>query len=181
MKNSKTFIRLAGGFIIMIMLFNFCDTKQNQHNDSIAKSDNQARTDALKEANDQLYSALNSLFVGDAEPLAVIWSHGDDVTQLSPFGGIVTGWDEIYKEFKEQAALKFGGKIACKDLKIVTGTDLGYTICIEKGENLSVDGQPITVSHRATNIFRLENGKWRLIHHHTDLAPQLEDEFYGEN
>lgn len=25
-----------------------------------------------------------------------------------------------------------------------------------------------------TNIFHLENGQWKLVHHHTDLSPQLE-------
>ena len=54
------------------------------------------------------------------------------------------------------------------------GTDMGYTACVEEGENMSAEGKPVVVSHRATNIFRLEDGKWKLVHHHTDLSPQLE-------
>jgi ketosteroid isomerase-like protein len=38
---------------------------------------------------------------------------------------------------------------------------------------MSVGGQPVAVEHRATNIFRREQGR-KLIHHHTDPAPALQ-------
>jgi ketosteroid isomerase-like protein len=31
------------------------------------------------------------------------------------------------------------------------------------------------VEHRATLIFRREQGKWKLVHHHTDLSAGLEE------
>jgi ketosteroid isomerase-like protein len=40
---------------------------------------------------------------------------------------------------------------------------------------MTAAGKPVEVSHRATNIFRREEGQWRLIHHHTDLSPQLDN------
>jgi ketosteroid isomerase-like protein len=43
---------------------------------------------------------------------------------------------------------------------------------IEVGENV-VDDQPHKFSIRATNIFRKEEGKWKLIAHHTDKVPYL--------
>jgi ketosteroid isomerase-like protein len=36
-----------------------------------------------------------------------------------------------------------------------------------------VNGQPQTVTIRATNIFRRENGQWKMIGHHTDLLTFL--------
>lgn len=108
------------------------------------------------------------------DPMNQIWSHGQDVTIMGPFGGRLTGWDKVGAEFAKQSAMKFGGKITCKDLHVQAGTDVGYAVCVEVGENMSTDGKPIAVSHRATNVFHLEEGKWKLVHHHTDVSPQLE-------
>jgi ketosteroid isomerase-like protein len=117
------------------------------------------------------------MFTGNAELLSAVWSHSDYVTQMGPFGGRLTGWQAVNEEFKKVADMKLGGKIVCKDLHIYTGTDMGYTVCVEEGENISPEGKSVMVSHRATNIFHLENGQWKLIHHHTDISAQLENTF----
>ncbi len=128
----------------------------------------------LKAANDRFYAALNAMFTGELAPMNAIWSHRDDVTNMGPFGGRLTGWQAVGAEFKKEAGMKLGGRVACKDVIIHAGDDMGYTVCVEQGENMSADGKPVTVSHRATNVFRRENGQWRLVHHHTDISPQLE-------
>lgn len=125
-------------------------------------------------ANEKLYAGLNEMFTGNLETLNNLWSHTENITDMGPFGGRLTGWNEVKAEFEKEAAMKFGGKIVCKDLHVFAGTDMGYTVCIEEGENMSEDGKPVKVTHRATNIFHLENGEWKLVHHQTDLAPQLE-------
>jgi ketosteroid isomerase-like protein len=134
-------------------------------------------TEAEKEiraANDQFYAALNSMFTGDLAPMNAIWSHQDDVTDLGPFGGRLAGWDAVGAEFKKEAGMKLGGHVICKDLLVRAAFEMGYTVCVEQGENMSADGKPVMVSHRATNIFRRENGQWKLVHHHTDISTQLE-------
>lgn len=94
---------------------------------------------------------------------------------MGPFGGSLKGWDQVSEEFQKVTAMKLGGKIICKDLHVFAGSDVGYTICVEEGENIGPDGKPVSVSHRATNIFHLEDGKWRLVHHHTDIPAPLEE------
>jgi ketosteroid isomerase-like protein len=128
----------------------------------------------LREANVQFYAALNAMFTGDLAPMNAIWSHRDDVTNMGPFGGRLTGWEAVGTEFKREAGMKFGGRVVCKDLIVQVGGDMGYTVCVEHGEHMSAEGKPVAVNHRATNIFRCENGQWKLVHHHTDLSPQLE-------
>lgn len=128
----------------------------------------------LRAANDQFYAALNSMFTGDLAPMNAIWSHRSDITNLGPFGGRLTGWEAVGAEFAKEAGMKLGGRVVCKDPVVYAGRDLGYTVCVEEGENMSAAGKPVTVSHRATNIFRLEDGHWKLAHHHTDLSPQLQ-------
>ncbi len=128
----------------------------------------------LRAANDQFYAALNAMFTGDLAPMNAIWAHQEEITDMGPFGGRLTGWTQVGEEFKREAAMKIGGHVGYKDLVVQVGGDMGYTVCIEQGENMSTDGKPVMVSHRATNVFRLINGQWKMVHHHTDLSPQLE-------
>ena len=148
-----------------------------QQEKSSTRSGGEHTTEAekgLRAANDQFYAALNSMFTGDLAPMNAIWAHQDEVTDMGPFGGRLTGWKMVGEEFKKEAAMKIGGHVSCKDLVVQVGSDMGYTVCIEQGENMSTDGKPVLVSHRATNIFRLINGQWKMVHHHTDISPQLE-------
>lgn len=133
----------------------------------------------IRAANDRLYEGLNAMFTGDLEPLNKLWSHSDNITYMGPFGGQLIGWKAVHADFAKVAAMKLGGKIVCKDLHVFAGMGMGYTICVEAGENIGEDGQPVKVSHRATNIFHLENGEWKLVHHHTDISLQLEEAFEG--
>ncbi|MGD9225297.1 MAG: nuclear transport factor 2 family protein [Desulfobacterales bacterium] len=128
----------------------------------------------LRAANDQFYAALNAMFTGDLAPMNAIWSHGEDVSNQGPFGDRMDGWAAVKAQFKKEADMVLGGRVTCQALIVRAGKDLGYTVCVEKGENMTAAGKPVEVSHRATNVFRLENGQWRLVHHHTDLSPQLE-------
>lgn len=133
-------------------------------------------TQAVEQASTKFYEGLNALFTGDSQPIQDVWSHADDVTCLGPAGGILVGWDAIRAQWEHQSALKLGGKIEPADLHIVVGNDLAIAQCYERGENVDAQGQPIQVSIRATNVFRKENGQWKLISHHTDLLPFLESE-----
>ena len=146
------------------------------NNGTEVDNDHQMKVEeGLREANDMFYAALNAMFIGDLEPMDDIWSHDTRGTDMGPFGGRLTGWEAIRAEFKKEADMKLGGKVVCKDLHIYARKNMGYTICVEEGENMSADGKSVVVRHRATNIFQLEDGKWKLIHHHTDLSPQLQE------
>ena len=124
-------------------------------------------------ANDQFYTALNMLFTGELAPMNAIWSHANDVTYMSPVGGFQVGWDAVRKDWETQAALKLGGKLVASEMQVTAGRDIAAVSDIEKGENLNVKGEIQKVSIRATNIFRKEDGQWKMIGHHVDLLPQM--------
>jgi len=124
-------------------------------------------------ANDQFYTALNTLFTGELAPMNAIWSHANDVTYMSPVGGVQVGWDAVRKDWETQAALKLGGKLVASEMQVTAGRDIAAVSDIEKGENLNVKGEIQKVSILATNIFRKEDGQWKMIGHHVDRLPQM--------
>jgi ketosteroid isomerase-like protein len=129
---------------------------------------------AVMNAVVQFYAALNTMFTGNVEPMKEVWSHADDVTYMGPGGGFQVGWDKVLENWEAQAAMKLGGKVDPADMQITVGQDIAVTNNYEKGENTNARGEIQKVSIRATNIFRKEDGKWKMIGHHTDLLPYLE-------
>src|SRR5438105_12240621 len=64
---------------------------------------------ALRQASDQFYTALNSMFMGNMAQMTEIWSHAADITNMGPFGGRLMGWDAVRKQFEREAKMKLGG------------------------------------------------------------------------
>lgn len=149
------------------------DDQKNSTTENSEKNRQKMKQELLA-ANDSFYAALNSMFVGNLDPMNTIWLQTKEVTDMGPFGDRLTGWEAVGAEFKKEAGMKLGGKITCKDVHSYTGTDMGYVVCVEEGKNMSADGKPVTVRFRATNIFQYVNGQWKMVHHHTDLSPPLE-------
>jgi len=49
------------------------------------------------------------------------------------------------------------------------GDKLAVMYAMESGENTNIGGKREKVAIRVTNLFRHENGAWKMIGHHTDL------------
>lgn len=128
---------------------------------------------AVLKANDAFYGALNAMFTGEIAPMEKVWSHAEDVTYMGPDGKFLVGWGDVSANWTKQAGLKLGGEIREENVQMKIGTDLATVECREVGENL-VNGKATPVSLRATNVYRKENGEWRMIGHHTDKLPFLE-------
>jgi ketosteroid isomerase-like protein len=176
MKKTESLLMLSLVLTITIFFISSCNTKEKTKTMGNSSSSS-TKIAELTEAHNQLYAGLNKMFTGDIEPLNNVWSHSDSITYMGPFGGILRGWGEVGADFEKVAAMKLGGKITANNLHLYAGTDIGYTSCVEEGENIGPDGKVIKVSHRATNIFHFEGGKWKLVHHHTDISSQLEKGF----
>jgi ketosteroid isomerase-like protein len=132
-----------------------------------------AEEKAVRNSVKQFYAALNVMFTGDLGPMKAVWSHAKDVTYMGPGGGFRIGWAQVLADWETQAAMKLGGKVEPGDMHIMVGQELAVVQNYEKGENTNVEGKTQRVSIRATNLFRKEDGKWKMIGHHTDLLPYL--------
>jgi ketosteroid isomerase-like protein len=130
--------------------------------------------DDVREASNKFYAALSSMLNGDAGPLAGIWSHSATVTTMHPIGGREVGWEQVRKSWEQVAQLASGGHGKLVDQVIRIVGDVAYELGVERGQ-VKLAGQQVTIDHRVTNIYRREGGAWKVVHHHTDVAPAMLD------
>ena len=128
--------------------------------------------DAVRSASARFYSALNRMADGDGSEMSRAWSHSETVTAMHPIGGEQVGWDAVTGACAGVAELASGGHVEIADQEIHTGEDLAYELGTERG-NMKLAGESIAIEQRVTNIYRREEGQWKLVHHHTDLSPAM--------
>ena len=121
----------------------------------------------LTEATEQFYSALADVLGGDADAMLELLSQSEDSSYLGPMGGYVIGAADIRDAWVKQAEVKLGGTVTPSALHYVVGGDLGVVTGWEKGALHR--GLPGEVNIRATSTYRIEDGRPRMIGHHTDL------------
>ena len=128
--------------------------------------------DEVREASKRFYAGLNRMANGDAGPLADIWSQGADATTMHPIGGREVGRGKVQESFQQVAQVASEGLIRLDDQLIRVTGDLAYELGIERG-TLKLVGQQAAIDGRVTNIYRREAGKWKIVHHHTDISPAM--------
>lgn len=128
--------------------------------------------DDVREASVKFYAALNRMANGDAGPMAERWSWNADVTALHPIGGREVGWGKVGTSFDQVAQAASEGRIRLDDQLIRVAGELAYEVGVERG-SLALAGRHAELDQRVTNIYRKEAGKWKVVHHHTDLSPAM--------
>jgi ketosteroid isomerase-like protein len=118
--------------------------------------------------------AEEALVHGDVEPRLAMWSRRDPVSVLGALGPNKTGWDDVSgifrwvaERFSKQEITDFRFDVEVAE---VSG-DMAYSVGYERF-NTSVDGgpkEPYTV--RVTHVYRREDGEWKIVHRHGDVAP----------
>ncbi len=122
----------------------------------------------LRSTLPRLKEADTALHNGDASPRGMMWSHKDPVTL---FGLALSnqGWGEIGPLF-ERLASRFSNCTSFEYDVVAAGLsgDLAYIVAIEH-TTASIDGSdPQSYSLRVTQIFRREDGEWKVVHRHAD-------------
>jgi ketosteroid isomerase-like protein len=118
--------------------------------------------------------ALGHLVEGRPEPFKALWSHSDDVVIMGAFGGYEQGWAQVSARLDWAAAGIRATDRAAENVVTVVGDDLAYTVDLEHMTR-HVGDRPNPRTLRCTQVYRRENGEWKVILRHADELP-LKDE-----
>lgn len=114
-----------------------------------------------------LYQAELALHNGDAAPRRALWSDREPVSVLGAMRNVrgqralVTLFADLARMFSDCTSYRF--ELLSAD---VVG-DAAYTVGLEHS-TVTVDGAPRSYTLRATQVYRRENGRWRVAHRHAD-------------
>lgn len=133
-----------------------------------------ATEDDVRKVSGQFYAGLNRMANGDASAMADVWSHSAATTAMHPVGDRQVGWDAVKASFDQFAQLATDGKIELSEQLVRVCGDAAYEAGIERGR-MKLGGVPVTIEHRVTNIYQREAGAWKMVHHHTDSSPALQE------
>jgi len=117
----------------------------------------------------RLIPAENALHDGDAAPRLAIWTTHEPVTVLGAWRN-AHGLEEVRQLFND-LALDFSD-FRSYDLELLAADVIGdaaYTVALEHTQS-SVRGEPRTYTLRATQVYRREDGEWRVCHRHGDTV-----------
>lgn len=118
-----------------------------------------------------LWDAEVAVHNGDAGPRRAIWSRKEPVTVLGAWKN-ASGQQELDELFDHLA----GSFSDCTSfefelLEAEVRGDTAYTVGFEH-TSVSVNGVPRTYTLRATQIYRREDGAWRVAHRHGSAPPE---------
>ena len=129
------------------------------------------REDFIDWVHSVLRDAEIAVHNGDAGPRRAIWSRNDPVTVLGAWKD-ATGQQELDDLFAHLA--DSFSNCTSYEFELVEAEVLGdtaYTVGFEH-TSASVNGVPRTYTLRATQIYRRENGAWKVAHRHGSAPPQ---------
>jgi ketosteroid isomerase-like protein len=128
--------------------------------------------DEVRNTSNQFYEALNKMVNGSSKSLSDIWSHSSAVTTMHPIGGRQVGWEDVWATWDQTAKVASEGQVKLQDQVIRVVGDFAYEIGVENA-GFRIAGQKVTDKVRVTNIYQKEGGKWKIVHHHSDLSPAM--------
>lgn len=113
-----------------------------------------AATEAVLAANAAFYSAFNER---DTASMDVIWARRAAVSCIHPHGNLLTSREQVMASWFAMLANPAQGKIVVGGEVVSVRGEVAMVACRE-----FVAGTPVV----ATNLFVLEDGHWRMAHHH---------------
>jgi ketosteroid isomerase-like protein len=127
------------------------------------------RDDFLTWVNSSLYVAERALHNGDPGPRRALWSRSEPVSVLGAWRNArgQEELDELFTALGRSFSDCTSYSLELQEFDVVG--DMAYTAGLEH-TSASVDGQPRTYTLRATQVYRREDGEWKVAHRHADTV-----------
>lgn len=107
---------------------------------------------------------------GDISPLDEIATQVSPATIFDPMGNVVEGADEV-NAANESGAKHFepGGENRFEILQMSASDKIAFWSGIQRSKiRMKGKTEPVPMDLRVTEVFRRENGEWKLVHRHAD-------------
>jgi ketosteroid isomerase-like protein len=124
--------------------------------------------DELVSFVERCHAAVTQQSQGNPEPFLDPWSRAEDVSIMAAIGGYQTGFPAVRDLLTAASATQTFDGWSAENLVTVCDGDLAFTVELEKY------GRDESMTLRATQIYRRENGEWRVIHRHGDILTAIE-------
>jgi len=127
----------------------------------------------LNEFVDRCHAAITKQSQGHPEPFLELWSHAGDVTIMAAIGGYQVGFDAVRELLTAASKTQQKDGWSAENVATVLDGNLAFTVELEHYAH-TVDGEDKGITLRATQIYRREDGQWRVIHRHGDILTPIE-------
>ena len=127
------------------------------------------RDEFLAWVKSELYQAELSLHNGDSGPRRRIWSRNEPVSVLGAWRNAsgLQQLEELFtslgRSFSDCTSYDF--ELQAYDV----ADEMAYTAGLEH-TSASIDDEPRTYTLRATQVYRREDGRWKVAHRHADTV-----------
>jgi NAD(P)H-dependent FMN reductase/ketosteroid isomerase-like protein len=112
---------------------------------------------------------------GDAKPLDAIVAARDPASFYPPMGGVVRGAKTVSTRYdKDAKSFGKGGTSKLDVLHAQASGDLAYWTGLQHAK-AKLGGKTVPMTLRITEIFRREDGGWKLIHRHADTLTDAQE------
>ena len=156
--------KLLEGF--MSSFARFATTIRAGHDDAPR---GQPRLAALLEARQKV---AQDYVNGNAESLSAMVATKDPATFFHPRGDLVQGADAVAARYvKDAAVFAPGGTTGLEIVHSGASGTLAFWTGYQRAEARMSNGKHAKMTLRITEIFRLEDGAFRLVHRHADVDP----------
>lgn len=128
----------------------------------------------VRQSSGQFYEALNqTAATGNAATVIAEWSQRQTGSTMHPIGGREIGRHQVTATWEQAAPAFSEGKVSAPDVVVIPlCDDVAYTVGTERIEG-KVGGEMMRGEWYTTNIYRRENGGWKIVHHHADASPEM--------
>jgi ketosteroid isomerase-like protein len=129
-------------------------------------------SEAVIAANARFYRALGA---ADLEAMSNLWLHTGAAACVHPGWPILEGWEAIHASWEAIFQNQGQFRVWPSDVTVHLEGSLAWVTCTE---NIDTSRQltDVLVQAQATNIFRLSDGQWKMVHHHASPLPRRSSE-----
>ena len=112
------------------------------------------------DCNERFYQAFRK---SDMRAMRAVWGVGDHVQCLHPGSACISGdtqvmasWEIVFSSMPPGQGLD----VNCEQVRVHATSDWGFITCVER-----VDSDSGVGTLAATNVFEVQDGEWKIIHH----------------